>query len=215
MAYKRTTRRRPRRAATPWYNKKYSPGDVAAAAWEGVKQLKGIINSEKHFHIVGGSNSVSTTGAFVPLCSILQGDGQSNRTGNSVLAKGLVCRFNNIANGSATATLLRIMIVQDNQQIADTDPTQATLLESDVMSGLALGALGRYKILMDKSFCLDNVSKKQNVVTKYLNLNHHIRWNGTATSDIQKGGIYLFLLSDEATNTPTCTYNCRLSFYDN
>ena len=137
------------------------------------------------------------------------------RTGNSLLTKGLVCRFNGVANGSATATLLRMLIIQDNQQIADTDPTIATLLESDVMSGLAIGALGRYKVLMDKTVCLDNVSKKQFTTTKFIRLNHHIRFNGSASTDIQKGGLYLVLLSDEAANTPTCVYNTRLSFYDN
>ncbi|WP_445779126.1 hypothetical protein, partial [Shewanella sp.] len=64
-------------------------------------------------------------------------------------------------------------------------------------------------------FTLDNVTNKQRLVNVNRYFAHHVKWNGTTASEIKKGGMYMLLLSDEATNTPTCVYNTRLSYYDN
>lgn len=68
---------------------------------------------------------------------------------------------------------------------------------------------------MDKSICQDNVSNKLKVLPVNLRFDHHIRYNGSASSDIQKGGIYMMVLSNEATNGSSFTYNLRLGYYDN
>jgi len=46
-------------------------------------------------------------------------------------------------------------------------------------------------------------------------LNSHAGYNGTSSCDIQKGSIYLLLVSDKATNTPTFAFNTRMMYIDN
>ena len=43
----------------------------------------------------------------------------------------------------------------------------------------------------------------------------HIRYNGTADTDIQKGGLYILFISDQASDYPTCDYQTRLGYHDN
>lgn len=216
MVYKRSYKKRSyKKKPTAWYNKKYSVGDMAATAYKGVKTLQGIINSEKHFVVFGASVAATTTANVISLSAITQDDTFSGRTGNSILSKSLTGKLQFVLNNAATTTVTRVIIFEDLQQVADTAPVASTLLESDYLSSLTLSTLGRYKILMDKSICQDNVSNKLKVLPVNLRFDHHIRYNGSASSDIQKGGIYMMVLSNEATNGSSFTYNLRLGYYDN
>ena len=55
-------------------------------------------------------------------------------------------------------------------------------------------------MLYSRTLCLD-----VNNTTAVLNINramrHHIRYNGSANTDIQKGALYSCMVSNEATNT--------------
>lgn len=216
MAYKKTYRKKTyKRKGTPWYNQKYSVGDMANAAWKGVKTLQGIINSEKHFLNSGASISPSTTAQVIHLSPVGQDDTISGRTGNSILSKSLTGQFTCVTHASATASFTRVIFLLDLQQVADTAPSISTILESDYISQLAIASLGRYKVLYNQLITNDNVQHKSQVRKINLRFQHHIRYNGTASTDIQKGGIYMVVLSNEATNTPTLAYNMRLGFYDN
>lgn len=215
MAYKKTYRRK--RQVTAWYNKKYTPGDVAAAAWKGVKQIKSIINSEKHFHTVGSAPVIDNSGSVLNLTSIAQGDTIQTRTGNSIFIRSISMKFNPYTLQTGVATHLRLMLIQDNQQVSDTVPSIPEMLESvDVLSHLKVQTLGRFSVLWDKNVLLDQVSNRQKYF-EYKNhtIQHHVRYNGTTTADIQKGGLYLVAISDESTNTPLLPYNIRIGFYDN
>lgn len=200
----------------PWYNRKYTPSEVAYRAFKGVNYLKGIINSEKHHHTLNSSVTPSTSGSVISLHEIAQGDTDSTRTGNSILAKSLAFRFLINMNPSATQTYVRILLIQDKQQIADTGPSITDVLHSaSVQSLLLIQHIGRFQVLHDQVVDLDNSLRTTKMTKLYKKLHTHIRYNGSAASDIQKNGYYLMVLSNEATNTPTVFYNTRLSFYDN
>ncbi|HAG6118910.1 TPA: hypothetical protein HFC92_005492 [Escherichia coli] len=177
--------------------------------------LKGIINSEKKTHEVGAALGVSTTGNIIHLTGISIGDSANEREGNSIFMRSISARFNTTCNSSATSSFIRMILIEDLQQVADTGPTMASVLQSDVMSSLNSTTIGRYKVLYNKLYTVNNTDKKSIVWTKYWDIKHHVRYNGSGVADIQKGGLYLLLLSSEATNTPTITYNIRLGYYDN
>ena len=215
MAYRR--KRNYRRKRTPWYRKKYSAITLAKKAYSGVKYIRGLVNSEMFDVVTTGNNyAITNTGGVVHLSNIAQDDGSTGRTGNSILAKSLFYRFVMKCHASATVSTVRVIFLWDTQQVADTSPAVSSILQStDPLSALSLSVEGRFTIIKDYTFTLDNITKKSFAIKNFCSLNKHIRFNGSTGSDIQKNGLYLMCISDEATNTPTISYNCKLSYHDN
>lgn len=201
-----------------WYDRT-SVGDMARTAISGVNYLKSLVNVEGHKHDTNLSASVSSSGTVQCLTTIAQGDTYQTRTGNSILLSSLLHRCNYLVHGTATNTLVREIVFMDLQQVADTNVTVADVLETvDVLSALNGNTAGRFKVLGDTTIKLNQKSETNFIKQRFWNFhgqNYHCRYNGTASSDIQKGHIYVLLLSNEATNTPTCQVYNRISFYDN
>ena len=53
------------------------------------------------------------------------------------------------------------------------------------------------------------------VIKYYKNIRHHVRYNGPNAQDLQKGGIYLALVSSQSTNVPAINYQIRVGYHDN
>lgn len=213
--YRRRAGYRGRKAA--WYDKKYSALQLAKKAYTGVRYIKGLVNSEMYHHrLTGTAVNVTSTGAVVHLSGINQGDTSVTRTGNSVFCRGLVLRMRFAINATATTTFCRIMLVIDQQQVSDTDPSVTSVLQTaDVLSTLHINQSGRYKILKSWLFSMDDARNQTRIIDHYQKLWHHIRFNGAASTDIQKGGMYLLYLSDQAVNYPVMDYESKLSYHDN
>lgn len=192
---------------------------MAKSALSGVKFLKSIVNSER-FHKDSTIGLGSAQNATHHLTSITQGDYISSRTGNSILVKSLAIQGHMYINSSQT-TNSRIMLalVQDKQQISDTNPTAADIFssDSDPHTLLNAGTLGRFKILWRKQYTLDSNTAGNNArsIRIYNKLHFHARYNGTGAQDIQKNGLYLVMITSESTLYPTISLNTRLSYHDN
>ncbi len=215
MPYKRRFRRRRRRKA--WYDRKYSAGQLASKAWSGVKYLKKIVNVEKKIHDTSIAEAVSSTGAIHSLHDVAQGDTINTRDGNSLKGLYLGFRMGCTQNLTATQSLIRVMVVADKQQIGDAEPSVGNILQSAVVTSyLNEDTLGRFSVLYDKVFTMaENSDSLQKYAEWNHNFEHRIRYNGAAATDIQKNGLFMLLLSDEATNTPTVAITVRLRFVDN
>lgn len=199
---------------------------IAQSAWQGVKYLKGLVNSEAHILDTVGyldpTSSTSSTSNNVMLNGIAQGDNIMDRTGNSCLLKRLDIRGYVQMNSASAANDqgVRIAVVVDTQQISD----DTAIAFQDVFeavqpltSFLQDSQLGRFTVLYDKVFHLSDLAgsfRKEFSVSVPLGL--HARYNGTAATDIQKNGIWMLTVSDEAaTSYPRVVYNARLRFHDN
>lgn len=205
-------RRTPRRPRKPM---RYRVADLAYKAYRGVRYIRGLVNSEKKHHDVTWTPTVNTTGTTRSLTSIAQGDGISTRDGNSILVKSLYFRMSSQLNSGATASFVRFIVFQDKQQVADTTPGVTDVLETaDYLSHLNRANLGRFKILRDVTYGLDGNTVVR-VFKRYIYLNTHIRYNGTASTDIQKNGLHVLAISNEATNVPTVDFNFSISYHDN
>lgn len=223
MGYASTAKRyynsgkRKYRRAKVWANTPQTPKQLAIQAYKGVRYLKGLVNSEMLHNQVSGSVSVNnSTGQVISLTSIGQNDTDAGRTGNSILARNLFIRLGITQNSSATSTFYRIMLVLDTQQVADTAPTIAQILQSaSTLSPLNDDNTGRFKIMQNWFFTTDNTKNTTRVIEKYYKIYKHVRFNGTTSSDIQKNGMYLVMLSDQSTNTPSIAYNVKLGYHDN
>lgn len=201
-----------------WQKSGAKAGNYAYSAWKGVQYLKGLINVERKVKIESANNQSinGTTGLVVELTNVSQGDGQTTRDGNSIFCRNVFGRHAITRNAAgASVQLVRFMVVKDLQQQGDTNPTVSDILNAaDPLSPLSLASRGRFTILRDKLITLTdqypNHTQKLNVPMK-----HHVRYNGTAASDIQKGGLYVVMISNTTSNHPVISYNYSTSFYDN
>lgn len=215
----RYTRRRSfrRKAIAPRVPKEITWGQFATKAWSGVQQIRKLINVEEHRVDTSVATTIDNAGSVTHLTGVANGDTASTRTGSSILLKGLHMRFALISHASAATTVIRILVIKDKQQVADTTPTVTGVLNSaDVVSHVVPDFTERFTILRDMTHTLDLVGSPIKTFDFKLPLTGtHVRYNGTATTDVQQNGIYLLLLSNQSTNVPTISSIHRLTFYDN
>lgn len=221
MPYRRRTyrRRRSSRRRSPQYTTMGSAYHLAKQASKGVWYLKGLVNSELLKSDDVGSGTLATTGTVINLCTIAQGDSDANRTGNSILVRSSDLRLKlsrDISVGNATQ-LIRVALVMDSQQIGDTDPTHAQIYAgTGPLTHLNADSAGRFKILWSKIFTLDNVDTFVKYTKWYKKMRHHVRYNGGSGTDIQRGGLYLVMSSDQTSSGfPSYEFSHRLSYHDN
>lgn len=218
--FSRIRRNRRRRSSTPWYKRRYNAMQLAAKAAKGVWYLKGLVNSEM-FHYDATLALGSQQSAIYHISPILQGDGPSNRTGNSILAKSFAMNGYMQVHPSVTSnTRVMLALVLDTQQISDSYPTVADIFANpaDPHTLLYTAVAGRYKILWRKQYTLGAQTAGGNdaiQLKKYFKMHRHVRFNGTNYSDIQKNGMYLVMITSENTNFPTISFNTRFSYHDN
>lgn len=204
---------------TPWYGKKYSALQLASKAWTAAKYLKGLVNSERMY-----ADRTCTLGAARSnvwgLTLLGQGDSVGQRTGNSMLLRSIYirgfCQINSSVTGNTRITL---MIVRDNQQQPDTTPLVTDILKTeDPDSMINTNTAGRYKIVWRKNIALypqSTGSGSVRDIQKYFKLYDHVRFNGTTSTDIQKHGYYLVMVTSESTNFPTIDIETRIGYHDN
>jgi len=229
MAYKRKYVKRGRRR---FYRKKASGGFggmSVASAWKTAKwaaqqawKLKGLVNSEMlKFDTNEAGSTVTSAGTYVShLTAIAIGDTDNTRTGNSIYVRAVNLHGRVVYNATAgvTPTFLRLMIVIDSQQVGDTLPSIGHVIDTTVggyQAHMLSTTVGRFKVLYSRIITNDSV---QNTVKPFeinLPMRHHVRYNGSAGTDIQRGGIYVLAISSEAVNGPKLIWNARVSYHDN
>lgn len=234
MGYKRRTYRKRTRPTKGGTLMKYASGAVKAlaiakSAYNTAKFLKGLINTEKKkFDRSVGATELALTGSGTSntFCGIAEGTSDNTRNGNSIRCKGVrfMAVIRNASVDPQPTCMVRVMIVLDTQTISDNSlTTLADILEntgdsSVITSGLNSATAGRYKILYNRVFLLDNLTKPQHKVVKYIPLDHHVRYNGSTGSDIQKGNVFYFTFCNGVTgvyNNPSIEIDTRTYFYDN
>lgn len=207
--YRRRYRRKPR------YTTMGSAAYLAKKALAGVRAIRGIVNSEKKYIDTGIVNSVNSSGAVLALTAIAQGDTNTTRNGNSILCKSVQLRGHVAFDVSTTRNIsYRLFLVHDTQQVSDSSPTYSDIFSGGSQPVLNLNHVGRFTILKSWSFAPSE--QTQFLIDEWINLgNHHVRYNGTANTDIQKGGLYLVHVSNLTATLPNLVAQARVPFYDN
>lgn len=192
--------------------------DLASAAYSGVKYLRGLVNSELYsLDNQSTASNLLTTGAVVHLTAVAQGDGDGARTGNSIYVRSvnmrLACAW---ASAGNAGQIVKWALVEDTQQIGDTTPGFTDIYDNNnVVAHLSETTKGRFTIHKTGNLVL-SVNNPRELVQCQLTLRHHVRYNGTVGSDVQKGGLYLVLVSDQSSsNGPSIVYDVRVSYHDN
>lgn len=189
---------------------------LAKQAAQDIWYLKGLVNSEMLHSQSLGSTTAPSTGVMTLLNGFTQNDTASGRTGNSVLMRNVHLRLGFIQNAAATTTTYRVMLFWDTQQVGDTNPAVTDLLETtSPYSPLATANVGRFKVIKSWFFTTDDTKSQTRLLECYKDFRVHTRFNGTANTDIQKNGLYLMAISDQAVNTPTYSYSWKVGYHDN
>lgn len=159
--------------------------------------------------------AVSSTGTVpATLTGVAEGDGQEERVGNSYCLKSLQVKGSLIVNAAASNTAVRLLLIIDKRQVSDTAPTWTGVFESHNLESFKENLYhNRYKILLDRSYTL-NATTPRIPINWYKKMNLNVKFNGTASSDYEANHVYLFCISNEATNTPTLAYSSRIRYYD-
>lgn len=187
-----------------------------------IKDIQGMINAEKQKVDVSISTStISSTPAVTHLTAIATGDSEGSRTANSILCKYLYINGTVQIHTSANFSRVRMVVVRDKQQVGDTAPAYLDVFESapsgsGTQAFLNKATVGRFDILWDR-LCVLDAQNPQVAVSHMIPLKSHVRYNGTASTDVQKGGLYCMLVSDITAggNVPTVYLQARLAYYDN
>lgn len=202
----------------PWYRKKYSAMDAGRLALSQIWKLKGLVNSEMYKLDTVWTPGAITNGQCSHLTGVAQGDSDSARTGNSIFVRSY--NFNGVLTHNVSgqnSQVVRVAIVMDTQQVGDSSPTYSSIYESiSPYAHLNSDTVGRYKVIWSRIYTVNTYDKNNAIVKINIPMRHHVRYNGTASSDIQKGGLYMCVACDEAgANMPTFAGEHRLSYHDN
>lgn len=158
------------------------------------------------------STAISSTGYVTSLAAVSQGDGNNDRTGDKINPTRLHVRGKLNLNASATSSLVRLIVYsyKSGTSTAVTDILPASPTVEDFKSDAKRYAS---KILYDKVLRINDVSMPEKYFQFSCKLPSYIAYNGGTTTPTVNG-VYMLLLSDESTNTPTPSINCRLHFKD-
>lgn len=208
---KRYRRRRPGRF------KKYRRAGLQL--YRDVRKLKNFINTEFGYSDGRTSTSVNTGGQMILLNGLATGNDAFNREGRQVRFKSLQLKLTAGINASATDTRIRWILFIDKSPNA-TQPTAAELLALNtqyVDSYRNLNFRKRFVILQNTVQLLDT-SDPQQEINIYRKIDLKTVYNASdvgTIADIESNALYVFVVSDEATNSPNAVCSYRIRFIDN
>lgn len=190
---------------------------MAMQAYSGVKYLKSLVNVEKHPLDINVSVSPDTTGAMTLLNSTVQGDADNNRSGNSILLRSVNINMKFTMNTSATNTTIRYILFFDKEANGAT-PTGSNILQNvSPVGNYDHNQASRFQVLYDNRLTLSVNGTSEITKRIYRRLQRHTHYDGVAgnAADIVDYGLWLYMVSDEGTNTPTVQIRSQLLFIDN
>lgn len=218
MPYRRTYRRRPRRRLARKADMFDSTANVARKAYQGVRAIKRMLNPETKVATFSATGNSSTTASLIlsPV-NIAQGDGRSNREGNSMKVIGLDIKFHGfLTSAPLTSQFVRLVIIKANQQVPDTAPSWTDFMADGTYDSFLNPDSHSYcQILKDKTYRVEALSNQLYMDNFTLPMQQHIYYNGGTTTDLQKNGIYIFLIGSEVTYPATYTIQAQTRFVDN
>lgn len=159
--------------------------------------------------VAGGANAILFSG-------IDQGDGNTNRDGNSVKCVSAHARMKlNFNTSATTGSIVRVMIIKTSYGEGIT-PTAADMYQNaaNILSFQNVDQTRGHKILFDRRYVLD-AEHDTKVVNWNANLRHHLKFDASGSADHTYGMLWFLILTDEATNRPTYDYETRVRFVDN
>lgn len=171
-----------------------------------------------HTQITG--SAVSSTFSSTSLVLIDEGTGVSDRIGRKIVVTSIQIKFACTQNTNAANTFLRLLIVKDKQAneggITGTDLLYDTSVYDAVVSSYNLDQRYRFKVLRDRVFEMCETGESQRYYKCYIKCHIPITYDGTGNgqADLTSNNLCICMISNEATNTPSVTYDCVVRYVD-
>lgn len=187
-----------------------------------VSKLSMLVKPEfKYISAVASVTPSSTVPTQALLNGMASGDGVGQREGRQIFIKSVQGLIHVNINASATHTHVRYALLIDKAPAGATFSTGALYdvsMAGYVDSFRNLDYRRKFIILKEGNFQLDALGPREKIIKFYHKLNLRVQYDDSdagSIADIQTNALYLMLMSDEATNTPTCIYNMRIRYLDN
>lgn len=185
-----------------------------------VNRLSHAVDLEEKFLDWQATNAVSSTAQIQLINDIDQGDGDSDRSGNSIFAKSVQLRMTTIPHASATWTFLKWAIVLDKEADAAVlgTPTYIDIFNrADVNVFVNMDNSRRFTILRTGIIQISPDSKDGYYLeVPPIKLGFKCLYEGaTGSTDYKENALFLVLVSNESTNAPTCNRAFRFRYMDN
>lgn len=207
------------------YKKQKTAGQAALTAVASLKRRIAAATETK-YEDVNTTNAAPVTmteaSAISNLAQVAQGAGLVQRVGQQITAKRLTGRY--IVKYNGANSMARVIIVQYKKQSSSSTPSLAKIVENySAGTGSVWSPYSftnqfteNFRVLYDKSHAIE-ASNQAAVRELSIPLNFKIAYNGTLTTDIEKNGIYMFMLSDQTVASglgPLISYGMRLAYTD-
>lgn len=181
------------------------------------KVVKRISPEIKNLDVTITQANITTSGTITHISAIPGGSGANARVGNTVDLTGLVLRL--ALSQTSNGTYQRIYVIQDRQQVADTTPSITDIFSTAVPVNAQPNSdnIARFSFLWVSPMIegtLVNAAQQKTVFEWSWKGSKKISFNGTASSDIEKNGLYVVTLSDQSGNTVDVQGTVRLQFTD-
>lgn len=208
------------------YKKQKTAGQAALTAVASLKRRIAAATEIKYEDVNttnAGPITMTEASAIANLAQIQQGVGLVQRVGQQITAKRLTGRY--WIKASTSNSVARVIIVQYKKQSSSSTPSLAKILENySAGTGSVWSPYSftnqfneNFRMLYDK-FHVVNAASDAGVAREIsIPLNFKIAYNGAATTDIEKNGIYMFMLSNETVASglgPQISYGMRLAYTD-
>lgn len=190
---------------------------VASKALAIARFAKSALNVEYKVHDTNPSGTQSTTTTYTLLNGLGQGDTGESRDGDKVRYKSLLIQGQWKRNTSATTTNIRCYLVIDKQTNGlQPDANSIFEADSDPFSLRNATYMKRYAILKTWVFTLNDDYDQKNIKA-YIPLDMVTWYSGTGStvSAIRNNSVYLVMVSDQPTNTPSYDLHTRMRYIDN
>lgn len=199
--------------------------NVAKTIGPRVGALLALLNVESKYKdiLFGGVSITDNLGIQSTLTSLSQGLTAITRTGQSVKFTHLSFNAFIFLGAVSAVTYVRVLV------IADRDPNGAAFAVGDFYAAAATGTdytsahrnvgnLKRFSVMHDQAIGLASSTLQVKRLDLEIPLDFHTLYNtgnvGNVT-DIQSGGLFLIVQSNQTVNYPTLTATLRMSFVDN
>ncbi len=161
------------------------------------------------------STAITDAGTVIELFAMAQGINFAQRIGIDIYCKWMVIRYHLVVNGNAAGTSFRLIIVQDKQQVNSTDPPIATILET-LSPDTTINHVNRarFRVLYDSFMTVSTDGVPSIAHTQFIKLRFTQRYTSVDNTGIDKNGIYVVAIGNEATNDPVLAFFCAMHYND-
>ncbi len=189
-----------------------------ASLWKDVMYLKSIVNVEFKIIDAAVSSAVAEAGSIQNLCLVAQGDDFNTRDGRRIKLQHIDVRCQVVQHATATNTTLRYIIFRTKNDQAAVPAVTDVLNNVDPLSHYEKSNNQHsFTVLLDRTIYLSDSSQTIKSLNFRRKLQTHVDYSGTGTTEANtgRGALYMLLIADEATNTPTVSGDVRVKFTDN